>query len=189
METAVVFILSYLLGAINTADILGRIKKIDITKMGTGNAGAKNVARVLGTKWGYFVGVVDFLKGAIVSFFARKNPFFLIFACIGVLAGHNWSIFMKFKGGSGLAIASGICFALMPVATFFAYFVGFVVGLFAAKFLPLGKFAPYDVSAISGWLLLLGIAFFNSNYFPALFALGFPVLFKRIIFLSSKNKK
>jgi glycerol-3-phosphate acyltransferase PlsY len=116
-------LLSYLIGCIPTAYILVKvIKRQDIRRIGSGNVGATNAARVLGKPMGFFVLIVDMLKGIIpVIFIADRflerfyfpNPDVLRLI-LGVLAiiGHNWSVFLNFRGGKGVATTFGVLFGL-----------------------------------------------------------------------------
>ncbi len=114
---------SYLLGSIPTAYIFARILKgIDIRKFGSGNVGATNAFRALGKGWGITILLLDVLKGflpviLIGDLFTKhldltqaQNIFILI--GISCIAGHNWTIFLKFKGGKGVATTLGVLLAL-----------------------------------------------------------------------------
>ncbi len=110
-------IASFLLGAIPFGYLVSYfVKGVDIRKYGSGNVGATNVFRVVGEGWGILVFVLDFLKGFIVLFLTYQlgsfGLYFLIL--IGVLAilGHNWTPFLQFKGGKGVATSLGVLFAL-----------------------------------------------------------------------------
>ncbi|MDD4894468.1 MAG: glycerol-3-phosphate 1-O-acyltransferase PlsY [Candidatus Omnitrophica bacterium] len=114
---------SYLLGSIPTAYIFGRVLKgIDIRKFGSGNVGATNALRVLGKPAGISVLLIDVLKGFVAVFFlgnvlaARATGVseitlrvLLGFCCI---CGHNWTVFLKFKGGKGMATTLGVLLGL-----------------------------------------------------------------------------
>jgi len=118
----IALIISYFIGSVPTAYIFGRlIKGIDIRKFGSGNVGATNALRVLGRWPGITVLALDVFKGFIAViflgnfFFSKINltrevsSIILGIACI---AGHNWTIFLKFKGGKGIATTLGVLLAL-----------------------------------------------------------------------------
>ncbi len=116
---------AYLLGSIPTGYIFGRILKgVDIRKHGSGNMGATNVFRVVGKIPGIIVLLLDAFKGfaavkLAASFFYRPGipvnfEWFCIAAALAVVAGHNWTIFLRFKGGKGVAVSTGALIALMP---------------------------------------------------------------------------
>ncbi len=117
-------LISYLIGSIPTAYIFGRVLKgIDIRKFGSGNVGATNALRVLGKPAGIAVLVLDILKGFVVVFFLGNiivaritgipdditTRLLLGLSCI---CGHNWTIFLKLKGGKGMATTLGVLLGL-----------------------------------------------------------------------------
>ena len=107
-------IASYLIGAIPTAYIFGRVlKKIDIRQHGSGNVGATNAFRILGKGPGAAVLLIDVLKGAIVTslvadIFGLTDPLMRVFLGVVVVCGHNWTVFLNFKGGKGIATSLGV---------------------------------------------------------------------------------
>lgn len=119
-EYVLLCILFYLIGSIPTAYILIKISTgKDITKEGSGNVGALNSYDVTKSKWtAIIVLVLDFLKGFIPSFlFFKVGGFHFesLFIPIALLiVGHNFSVWLKFKGGRGLATAAGLCVAVQP---------------------------------------------------------------------------
>ncbi len=126
--TTLLLIASYLLGGIPTGYIIGRIKGIDIRKFGSGNPGTANVYRILG-KWpGIITFIVDFLKGFIPAYVAIKffylgaGHWWIPVTAGGLaIAGHIWTPFLSFKGGKGVATASGVFMALLPLPTVGAF--------------------------------------------------------------------
>jgi glycerol-3-phosphate acyltransferase PlsY len=123
-------IIGYLLGAISFAVIIARSKGVDIFKEGSGNPGATNVKRILGKKWGNAVFALDALKGFTAALLPLKiyDDDRLALAIIGLIAailGHSFSIFLKFRGGKGVATTIGGLLALM----YPALLIGIVVWL------------------------------------------------------------
>jgi glycerol-3-phosphate acyltransferase PlsY len=111
---------SYLLGSIPSAYILGRrAKKIDIRQVGDGNVGAANAYREIGPVSGITVLLADIAKGAVAILVAQalaaQSVIFL--AGLAVVVGHNWSIYLGFKGGRGEATAIGVLGTLLPQPT------------------------------------------------------------------------
>jgi len=111
-------ILSYLIGSMPTAYIFGRLYKgIDIRQHGSGNVGATNVFRVLG-KWpGTIVLILDIFKGFLVTVFVSsllglESAWQLMGLALAVVSGHNWTIFLQFKGGKGIATSLGVLIGL-----------------------------------------------------------------------------
>lgn len=114
---------SYLIGSIPVAYIFGRLLKgIDIRKFGSGNIGATNALRVLGKGPGITVLVLDILKGFVVVLFLGNfitskitgicDEILRIILGLSCISGHNWTIFLKFKGGKGVATTFGVLLGL-----------------------------------------------------------------------------
>jgi acyl phosphate:glycerol-3-phosphate acyltransferase len=135
MKELLLIILAYLIGSIPTALIISRkFFGIDIREYGSGNMGATNTFRVLGSKYGTMVMVIDILKGVIASslytflnFYSgheleRTN--FIIGLGMAAVIGHIFPIFASFKGGKGVATLFGMVLALQPVVA------GTCVGVF-----------------------------------------------------------
>ncbi len=118
MERILCIIIGYALGCIQTAYIIGKLyKKIDIRDYGSGNAGATNAMRVLGMRIGVLTLAVDALKAILAVvvtalIFGYDNKYLLLYAGIGVVLGHNYPFYMKFKGGKGVAATLGIVAAV-----------------------------------------------------------------------------
>ena len=112
-------IIGYLLGSIPFAYIAGRlIKGIDIRQVGGGNAGALNTMREVGTAAGFGVLFADIAKGALAVLIAQWLGLSLIFVFIAGFAavvGHNWPVFLHFRGGKGVATALGMLLVLAPI--------------------------------------------------------------------------
>ena len=113
IKTIILLIVSYLLGSIPFGFITARlVKRIDIRQHGSGNIGATNVFRVVGKGWGRVVFVCDFLKGALapllmIAFIPAASNTAILLSAIAVVCGHNWTIFLNFKGGKGVATTIG----------------------------------------------------------------------------------
>ncbi|PIP20665.1 MAG: acyl-phosphate glycerol 3-phosphate acyltransferase [Candidatus Omnitrophica bacterium CG23_combo_of_CG06-09_8_20_14_all_40_11] len=116
-------LISYLIGSIPTGYIFGRaLKGIDIRKFGSGNVGATNALRILGKPAGIAVLVLDILKGFVVVFFlgniiaARitgiSDITTRVLLGLSCICGHNWTIFLRFKGGKGMATTLGVLLGL-----------------------------------------------------------------------------
>src|SRR5271163_1780060 len=111
-------ILAYLIGSIPVAYIFGRVlKNIDIREHGSGNMGATNAFRVLGKGPGVIVLILDALKGIIpvtvlANAFGLGDALSLVIISLAAVAGHNWTIFLGFKGGKGMATSLGVLIGL-----------------------------------------------------------------------------
>ncbi len=141
-------LLGYVSGSIPTAVWVGRVVGgIDIRKQGSGNAGATNVARVLGAKWGILVGLIDILKGLLPVLIlgpiaGRELGIASANAGLGIgiaaIVGHLYPLFAGFKGGKGVLTALGVFGALLPVEAVCAATIwGIVFG--ATRIVSLGS--------------------------------------------------
>jgi glycerol-3-phosphate acyltransferase PlsY len=118
ITTATVSAASYILGSVPFGFIVALlVKGIDIRNFGSGNIGATNVLRVVGKPWGILVFILDFLKGflaVVVSrlLFSDISISALILSGLAAVCGHNWPLFLKFKGGKGVATSAGVILGL-----------------------------------------------------------------------------
>src|SRR3954466_6499683 len=143
-------IASYLLGSIPAAHLAGKSKGIDLRKHGSGNLGATNVMRVLGTKIGLLVFAFDMAKGAVpVLLFPRLVPtaamplvdptITAILCGVAAIIGHVRPIYLRFgKGGKGVATGAGVFLALAPLQTLLTLVI-FAVVLLSSGFVSLGS--------------------------------------------------
>jgi len=130
--------LSYLLGSFPVGSLAGRISGIDVRSTGSGNIGATNVLRVLGKRWGYTVFFVDAFKGfaavRLAFLLAERLTiahahaiYFAILAAVMSVVGHMCPVWLRFKGGKGVATSAGAIFGLMPLAAVMIFLVWVVV--------------------------------------------------------------
>lgn len=117
-NTVIAVIIGYLLGSIPSAYIAGRLKKgVDIRQLGGGNMGALNVMHEVGTAAGYAVSVADIAKGSLAVLIARWLGLDMIWVLVtgaAAVAGHNWPVFLGFRGGKGGATVMGVLLVLVP---------------------------------------------------------------------------
>jgi glycerol-3-phosphate acyltransferase PlsY len=138
----IITIISYFLGSIPPGYLISKIVQgKDIRHFGSGNIGATNVGRTMGAKWGFITLFLDIAKGAAPVLLARYligSNLFIAIAGIMAIIGHNFSIFLKFRGGKGVATALGVFLALAPIAVFPALAV-FIIMFLIFKFVSLGS--------------------------------------------------
>ena len=123
--TLIAVVASYLVGAIPVGFLVVRARKgLDIRTQGSGNIGATNVARVLGAPWFFVVFILDVLKGlgpCLVVGLIEGGPWLgrpaslpVVLAGLAAIAGHNWPVFLGFRGGKGVATSCGVCIYVLP---------------------------------------------------------------------------
>jgi glycerol-3-phosphate acyltransferase PlsY len=175
-EFAAVVIIGYLLGSIPFGVLVSlRSARVDIKQHGSGKTGATNVLRTAGAKAGIVVLSLDLLKGVLAVVFAGLivggdylvvGSFGLgalvaqVMAALAAMAGHNWPIFLKFKGGRGVATFFGGLIALCPPAALFGGEI-FILGAGLTRFASLGSIA----GAVGAYTILMPLTIMN----------GFPV--------------
>lgn len=176
---------AYLLGSIPTGFLIAKAKGIDIRSVGSGNIGATNAMRVLGKPAGVFVLLMDAAKGfaavtLILNFFPDLHSAFPklftggdgyadiilrkqlgVIAGIGAVLGHNYTCWLKFKGGKGIATTAGVFLALAPWPLLIALVV-FIVALLVTKYVSVGSISAAVALPAAVWIMtpqnvLLGI--------------------------------
>jgi len=175
MKVALIIISCYLLGSIPFGYIVGKLfKKIDIREFGSGNIGATNALRILGPPLASFVVIGDIGKGIfsiyLVQYFNIDSSLILAIAGLAVICGHDWSLFLGFKGGKGIATTFGVVFALNPTISILALIIWGVVVIttryvsLASIFAIISIFIftilfkqPYEYIIFSAIILVLGI--------------------------------
>jgi len=175
MKTALIIISCYLLGSIPFGYIVGKLfKKVDIREYGSGNIGATNALRILGPSLASLVVIGDIGKGIfsiyLVQYLNIDNLLILTIAGLAVICGHDWSIFLGFKGGKGIATTLGVVFALNPTISILALIIGGVVVIttryvsLASIFIVISIFIftilfkqPYEYIIFGAIILILGL--------------------------------
>ncbi len=141
-------IFGYLVGSVSPSVFLGKaLKDIDVREHGSGNAGTTNALRVLGTRLGIAVLFADILKGVIPVVLARylSTPLVTVFVAFACVAGHNYSIFLRGRGGKGVATGAGAAIGMMPIP------MAILVGVYL---LLLGSTRIVSVASITCTILL-----------------------------------
>ena len=121
MLTAIAFCVgAYVLGSIPTGLLVGRARGVDVRTVGSGNIGATNVARALGKVWAALVLVCDALKGFLPVWGARRllpthGPMLVAAAGLATIVGHMFTVFLRGRGGKGVATSLGVSLGLSPL--------------------------------------------------------------------------
>jgi len=142
MFRVVGFIIGYFVGCINFAYIIGRFKEhIDIRDYGSGNSGTTNAIRVMGWKLGMITFFGDLLKCVLAYVIVANifdNSIYGLYAGFGAVFGHNWPVFLKFRGGKGIAATLGLIYAVDWRAGLIVNVVVAIV-IFTTKYVSLGS--------------------------------------------------
>ena len=183
MEIAGLYILSYLVGAVPTAFLMGKlVKGVDIRGYGSGNVGGSNVFHHVGKGWAALLGVFEILvKGALPVYIGhyvlgleRSSPL-LIGAPLLTIAGHNWSLYLKFQGGRGIGVVIGTLLALSPLLLA-AFMVVAVSGWAVTR--SSGVWVLISLILLPLWAVLVGDPVVISFYCGGLLGL---VVLKRLL--------
>jgi len=175
MKIVLIIISCYLLGSIPFGYIVGKLfKKVDIRELGSGNIGATNAFRILGPSLASLVLLGDVGKGILSIYLVRflniDNLLILTIAGLAVICGHDWSLFLGFKGGKGIATTFGVVFALNPIISVLALTVWGIV-VITTRYVSLSSVSavisififtilfkqPYEYIIFSAIILILGI--------------------------------
>ena len=170
---------AYLMGSIPNGLLLARLKGVDLQKVGSGNIGATNVYRCVGKGWGVAAFVLDAVKGFVPAFvFPRlvdSAPPWLGLACgIAAVAGHNWPVWLKFKGGKGVSTSAGMLLGIAPAAVGIGFAV-FALVVALTRFVSLGSILA-AIAVPAAYLGLYGAG--NRLLAGALVAMGALVVVK-----------
>lgn len=154
LEYLIFVIIAYLLGSIPSALIVGKVGyNTDVRQHGSGNMGATNAFRVLGTKAGIIVTFSDILKGTIATVIPLMAGFLFdidvsrLFIGVFAVLGHTYPVFAKFKGGKAVATSAGIILGVNPLL-FLAIIVTFILVLYISKYVSLSSMITGVVATI-----------------------------------------
>ncbi|MCC6794587.1 MAG: glycerol-3-phosphate 1-O-acyltransferase PlsY [Candidatus Hydrogenedentes bacterium] len=184
LMTASAILLSYILGSIPTGLWLGLwLRKIDIREHGSKNIGATNTMRVLGKGLGAVALAGDALKGLIpVLVFSRMSdwPYAPLACGIAAILGHLASLFLKFKGGKGVATSLGVFLALCPLPTLAAA-VSFTAIVLLTRMVSAGSIGGAIVMTASVYTIPFDIATAPTHLLPNVWALRIVVTIVAIL--------
>ena len=169
-----IILLCYLIGSFPSGYLVGKSQGIDIRQHGSGNIGATNVLRVMGKKWGYLVFFSDSLKGFIAvkvgvwlaSSAGAEATLAAVVAGICCIIGHNYTVWLRFKGGKGIATSIGVLLAIVPtmivlivlvvwLAVFLVWKYVSLASICAALSLPVAVLALFPFVAHGNYWVLM----------------------------------
>ena len=156
---------AYLVGSVPFGYLIGRARGVDVRTVGSRNIGATNVYRTVGKGWGLLAFLCDFLKGLLPTLAAAgRGGDGNLAVCVGLacVVGHTLTVFMRFRGGKGVATAFGMMIALAPWPTLAAFGV-FAVTVWLSHYISLGSILAAVTLGVLVWFvpclpLLRGVA-------------------------------
>lgn len=150
MKYIITIIITYLIGCFSSAYIVGKFfKKIDIRNFGSGNVGSTNALRVMGTKLGVVTFLLDVLKGILAVYVGQ----FILGDIGGVIGGffavvgHNWPVFIGFKGGKGVATSIGVLLTLLGPIILLPLIITVII-ILISKYVSLGSMSFLTLTPI-----------------------------------------
>lgn len=190
------FILSYLIGSLPFGYILGKLAKgVDVRDYGSGKMGATNVLRTMGLGAGLLAFSLDVAKGAMAVYLSgwimgkavpqSENADFLFYLAragggMAAIIGHNWPVYLSFRGGRGVLTTLGAFLVLSPVSALGATLMGFAV-------IALWRFVSLGSLIGSLWLVLMTSFFFLSRVLPVEYLILSIISFLLIFFQHRDN--
>ncbi|WP_371369338.1 Glycerol-3-phosphate acyltransferase [Sporomusa rhizae] len=174
MEYMLVILTSYLIGSIPNGLIIGQsFYKVDLRLFGSKNIGATNAFRTLGPWPAFWVFLTDALKGVagvLIGQYLGHTALTELIGGIAAIAGHNWSAFLKFKGGRGVATGLGVIAIIVPKVTLIVFIVWALIVYFT-RYVSLASIVAAALVPITMWLLNARQEFFYFGILAALFVI------------------
>ena len=154
---------AYALGAIPFGFLIARLRGVDIRRVGSGNIGATNVFRCVGKSWGILAFAGDALKGFAASFGLpllvaawvppdHRPALGILCACLAV-AGHNWPVYLRFKGGKGVATTAGALLGIAPAAVGIG-FAAWVIIFVTTRYVSVASVLSCAIIPACAWIML-----------------------------------
>lgn len=175
-NSVITFLIAYLIGNISGGMILGKILlKKDIREFGSKNAGTTNALRVFGFKIGIATFLIDFLKAIIACFigFSIMGTNGTLISAVGVVLGHNWPVFLNFKGGKGIASSFGFIF-FFDFRIALLCLVFFIVVAYISKYISLASI----MSSIFVMIFVFLMGYRNTNIYITFTILSLLSIFR-----------
>ena len=155
MTFAIFLALAYLLGAVPFGLLVAKSRGIDIRKKGSGNIGATNVFRCVGKGWGLFTFALDALKGFIPAFvfprIAGLDPDYGVWLGLIAIIGHSFPVYLKFKGGKGVATSAGMLLGVAPLAVGIG-FLCWLLCMVLSRYVSLSSVVAAIAVAATTWI-------------------------------------
>lgn len=175
MNYLLIAALGYLIGSIPNGLLIGKnIYNVDLRQFGSKNIGATNAFRTLGLWPAFWVFFTDAAKGVIavyVSDFFIGTPIALLTGGIAAIIGHNWSVFLRFTGGRGVATGLGVIAVLVPQITAIIFLIWAII-VYITRYVSLASIVSAVLVPIFMWLWGEKIEFLYFGILAALFVVG-----------------
>jgi glycerol-3-phosphate acyltransferase PlsY len=172
MPVWLTILIGYLLGSVPTAYLAGRfVKGRDIRQMGDENAGAANAYRELGSATGILVGFIDAAKGAAVILIAQAANMpqtVVLFTGVAAVIGHNWPVFLGFRGGRGVSTTIGILLVLVTIPMLILALPTILILVWRRNVTPSMAFLFIVLPLVDWWLKVPGVLVVYGIALPAL---------------------
>lgn len=136
-------LVAYLIGSIPSGYLVARVRGVNIQQVGSGNIGVTNVLRTVGVIPAILVGLADPLKGVAAVLLPRLfglDPVVIALSGLAVVVGNNYNVFLKFRGGKGIATSFGVMVTINPLTALFSLLIG-VYTIALGRFVSLGSLA------------------------------------------------
>jgi glycerol-3-phosphate acyltransferase PlsY len=175
MNYLLIAVLGYLIGSVPNGLLIGKnLYNVDLRQFGSKNIGATNAFRTLGLWPAFWVFLTDAAKGVIavyLSSFLVGTPIALLIGGIAAIVGHNWSIFLKFTGGRGVATGLGVIAVLVPHITAIIFLIWAIIVYFT-RYVSLASIVAAVLVPIFMWFMDEKIEFLYFGILAALFVVG-----------------
>ncbi|WP_378955510.1 glycerol-3-phosphate 1-O-acyltransferase PlsY [Pelosinus sp. sgz500959] len=172
MDYIIITIFGYLIGSIPNGLIIGkRLYDVDLRQFGSKNIGATNAFRTLGLWPAFWVFLTDAAKGIIAVYLSDMivgTPIALLLGGIASIAGHNWSIFLNFTGGRGVATGLGVIAVLVPKVTILIFLIWAII-VYATRYVSLASIVAAALVPIFMFMMGERIEFLYFGIIAALF--------------------
>ncbi|GGD69322.1 glycerol-3-phosphate 1-O-acyltransferase PlsY [Paenibacillus nasutitermitis] len=173
MFTVIAVLISYLLGSVSFSILIGKwVKGIDIRSHGSGNAGATNTLRVLGKGPGITVFLLDIAKGVVavcLGMLIVGDEWTPVLCGLAAIAGHNWPIWFRFKGGKGIATTVGVMATLALVPCLIAGVIA-IAAIVLTRFVSLGSLLFALLTPVIVLIMGMPMALFWAAFILCIFA-------------------
>jgi len=164
-------IFGYLLGSIPSGLLISKAKGIDIRKVGSGNIGGTNVLRALGFKWAGLTIISDVLKGVIPAYLAinfSTLDWEIVLVAISPILGHVFPVWLKFKGGKGVATTLGVLFILLEWKILLVWLLIWLLVLVASKTMSFTNLLMASFLPLAFWFSSCSLTYFIFGFILAI---------------------